>query len=122
MSKILDSEIYAARKRYQHVRPDVESFLTDTCGQDFDEHLDRNCYSLEVYYRPDVKTRFWWILRWRENGQQYQVESQYFDLCLWRGIYKRRQLKLTREYEQSAGTGNSWHGRTCEGFQEGDGI
>lgn len=81
MSSMFDTAVYNRRKQTPWARINVIQFLKDMCFND-EEH---RTMSLSVHYRPDVASRFWWVINWTgADGERHEQSAQELDLCLWR--------------------------------------
>lgn len=81
MSSMFDTAVYNRRKQTPWARINVIQFLKDMCFND-EQHRSM---SLSVHYRPDVASRFWWVINWTgADGKRYEQSAQELDLCLWR--------------------------------------
>ena len=89
MTSMFDSNVRARREHTPWARVSLRAFLRDVVFNTTDDATPEECeehaVQLSVRYRPSVSSRLWWVLSWRAaDGQWHTVQSQDFDLLLWR--------------------------------------
>lgn len=58
---------------------------------------------LKVHYRHAVASRFWWSLEWTgEDGERHLVDSQEFDLLLWRAAEAEMRVREKQKKKEEA--------------------
>lgn len=115
MTSLFDTEVRRRREATPWARVDVEAFLRDAALNDW-AATDRDKPAgaeLKVRHRPDVASRTWYTLEWTgEDGERHAVESQDFDLLMWRAAEVEMRARRRAEREGMK--------EVADGFTEGD--
>ena len=88
MTSLFDSMVYQTRRAVEWAEIDLEYFLKDIAMN------GQGPAKLEVRYRPDVASRYWFSIKWRsEDGEQHSEGAQTLQLCLWRAAIREKQIR-----------------------------
>jgi hypothetical protein len=124
MSSLFDSEVYAARRRFEHAEISLPQFMRDAMYNEpcpsAEPDVHDGAVILTLHHRGSVSTREWWTLSWiDQKGHRREVQSQEFNLLLWRAECVYRRVAEIIRFEDNPR--HPWTGHADE-FQNGSGI
>lgn len=94
MRNVFDSIVCERRNQVPWARIDFLAFAREMA---FEGEV-----VLRIRYRPDVATRFWYVLEWPgEDGKTHRAESQEFQLCLWRAAQIELDARAKKESDKN---------------------
>ena len=103
MTSMFESEVYQRERHTPYTRIDLIRFMKAMAMDDtLHEKQLPATVGLNVVYRKDVASRFWWTISWiGPDGERHEQEGQHLDKCLWRAV--TAQVKLEERQKREGG-------------------
>lgn len=102
MTSLFDTQVANRRKQTQWARINLLAFMREMAyNAPFEANIWEHEVVLKVHKRHDVSSRMWWTLEWTgADEQRHSVDSQDFDLLLWRAAEMESQIQERVDQER----------------------